>query len=143
MMLAEKLLPARVLRVHSAGRIELDVELGFGVRISRVFSLDGVDTKSISEGSVSDAVHALVVLVGGKSVFLCPEHTRADARRGSIYLNERIHGTPVGFVAEVPGLPRPILDVAIFFNWIAAQSFDISLVREVVHGKRSKATEES
>jgi len=143
MILAEKLLPARVQRVHGANRVELDVDLGFGVHISRAFLLEGIDPKSIPEHLVSKAIHALVVLVGGKSVFICPEHTRSDARRASIYLNERIHGTPVGFVADVPRLPRPILDVATFFNWIAAQLFDVALVREVVHGKKSMVSEES
>ena len=141
MMLAENLLPARVIRVHGVNRVELDIDLGFGVRLSRVFSLDGVDPKTIPDGFASKAVHALVVLVGGKSVYIKPEHTRQDARRGSIYLNERIHGTPVGYVADVPGLPRPILDVATFLNWIAAQEFDVSLVREIVHGKRTHVDE--
>lgn len=143
MMLAEKLLPAKVVRVHSASRVELDVDLGFGVHISRTFQIEGIDQKAIPEAHISAAVHALVVLVGGKSVLLNPESTKPDARRGSVYLNERLHGTPVGFVGDVPGLPRPILDVAMFFNWIAAQSFDVSLVRDVVHGKKSKAPEES
>lgn len=142
MMLVDKLLPARVVRVHSASRVELDVDLGFGVRISRTFQIDGIDSKAIPADQVSAAVHALVVLVGGKSVLLSPEHTKPDARRGSVYLNERLHGTPVGFVGDVPGLSKPILDVAMFFNWIAAQSFDVGLVREVVHGKKSKPPEE-
>jgi hypothetical protein len=141
MMLVEKLLPARVMRVYSANRVELDIDLGFGVRVARSFHLDGIDPKTIPDAAARDAVHALVVLIGGKQVLVRPEHTRSDARRASVYLNERIFGTPVGFVGEAPGLPRAILDVAVFFNWIAAQSFNVALVREVVHGKKATTTE--
>lgn len=143
MMLVDQLLTARVVRVHSASRVELDIDLGFGVRLVRVFALEGVDARQIPESQASEAVHALVVLIGGKQVLVRPEHRKSDARRASVFLNERVFGTPVGFVADVPGLPRPILDVAMFFNWIAARAFDIGLVREVVHGKKANVTEDA
>lgn len=143
MMLIEKLLAARVVRVHSANKVELDVDLGFGVRIVRAFTLEGLDNRTVPDELATRAVHALVVLVGGKDVLIRPESMKPEARRAGVYLNTRIFGTPVGFVADVPGLPRPILDVAAFLNWIAAQDFDIALVRDVVHGKKSPHVEAS
>lgn len=141
-MFVDKLMPARVARVLSVSRVELDVDLGFGVHVTRTFSVEGIDPKAVRDDEATKAVHALVVLIGGKNVLIAPETRRSDARRASLYLNERLRGTPVGLVAEAPGLTRSVLDVAVFFNWIAERSFDVSLVREVVYGKKPHAAVE-
>lgn len=137
----DRLKPARVVRVHNVNRIEFDLDLGFGVHIHRTFSLQGFDPKSVQEAHRQAAVHAVVVLVGGKSVFVEPENDRADCREARVYLNERIHGTPVGFVSNIPRLSRPILDISMFMSWLADRAFDIKLVHSVINGHKQPVSE--
>lgn len=138
---AEKLLPARTVRIHGLSRVELDVELPFGAHLHRTFNI--TDMNKVSEPLRTRAVHALVVLIGGKKILLLPEHTREDARSARIFLNERLHGSPVGIVQHVERLVRPVLDVAMFMGWLAEREFDIRLVREVVNGHRSAVAAEA
>lgn len=137
----DRLKPARVVRVHNANRIEFDLDLGFGVHIHRVFSLQGFDQKQVPEAHRQAAVHAVVVLIGGKSVFVEPENDRADCREARVYLNERIHGTPIGFVSNIPRLARPILDVSMFMAWLSDHAFDIKLVHAVINGQKHPVME--
>lgn len=134
MIHVERLFPARVVRVHGVARIEVDIDLGFGVHVLRTFSIDGFDGRTVPRALASSAVHALVMLIGGKRVFVCPESTKADARTASLYLRDPVRGTPVGYVADAPGAGGPILDVALFMNWLAEQSFDVQRVRGLVYG---------
>lgn len=140
-VLVDKLKPARVVRVHGVNRVELDIDLGFGVRVVRTFTIEGINHDTVPRELLKFAVHALVVLIGGKKVMVQPESELPDARLASVYLCERLHGHPVGYVADIPGLPQPILDVAMFFGWLSERSFEIRLVREVVNGRRRVAEE--
>lgn len=131
---ASKLMQARVVQVHTWNRVEFDVELGFGVRCSRVFTLEDLPTPSAA--NARHAVHAMVVLIGGKRVLVQPESNRTDARSARVYLTERIHGHPVGFVSDAPGLPSPVLDVGMFVAWLAARDYDIGAVKAAINGRR-------
>ncbi len=131
---ADKLLPARTVRIHNLSRVELDVELPFGAHLHRTFTV--TDMQKVPEALRTRATHALVVLIGGKRMLIQPEHTREDARSARLFLNERVHGTPIGIVQHVERLVRPILDVAMFMSWLADRDFDIRIVREVVNGNR-------
>lgn len=137
----DKLRPATVVRVHCANRVEFDLNLGLGVHIVKTFTLSGFNPKLVTDQNRQNAVHALVILLGGKDVLLDLDSDRADVRNARVYLNERIYGTPVGYVSNVPRLPRPILDVPVFMEWLAGYSFDVALVREVVQGARAPKTE--
>lgn len=141
MIRTDRLFPARVVRVHGMARIEVDVDLGFGVHVNRTFALDGFDARSIPRDRASSAVHALVVLIGGKRVFVCPESTKTDAKVASIYLRDPVRGTPVGYVSDAPGVGGPILDVSMFMNWLAEQGFNVDRVRGVVHGAVKEAVD--
>lgn len=134
MIAQSRMFPARVVRVHTVTRIEVDIDLGFGVHVNRQFTLDRFVARDVPRSEGRNAVHALVLLIGGKRVFVCPDSTKSDAKTAIVYLREGIRGSPVGYIADAPGTGGPILDVAMFMNWLAEQNFNVELVRSVVHG---------
>mgnify|MGYP000179800205 CR=1 FL=1 len=126
---------ARTVRVHSIGRIEVDVDLGLGVRKNHIFSLEGFSHRDVEDPNKAKACHCLVVLIGGKRLLVQPEHLRPDARRARLFLAEKVHGSPVGLVQHAPGLTKPILDISVFLSWLSASDFEIAKVHEVVNGR--------
>lgn len=120
-------------RVHSVNRIEVNMDLGFGVHISRLFTLDCVVSSDIDHSRKHDAVRCLVVLLGGKKVIVQPENEKPTCTFARIFLNEKIYGSPIGLVTNVAKLDRPILDVTPFFLHLAENDFDVQLVYEVVN----------
>ena len=138
----DNLRKAVVVRVHNLSRIECCLDLGFGVSLNHSFSMLGFDPKLVPDEQRREAVHALVVLIGGKNVLLEPESDKPNVKSARIYLNERVYGTPVGYVANVPKLPRPILDVAMFMEWLSGVGFDAKRAREVIRGNRNTVSAE-
>lgn len=136
---ADKLKRAKVVRIQSVNLIELDVDLGFGVSVTRVFTLDGIRVSDVPRDKRREAVHCLVVLLGGKSVFVQPENTLPTARFARVYLDERIHGSPVGLVQHAPGFDGPILDVSVFFEWLAGCDFSVREVKAILNGTPAKS----
>lgn len=130
----ENLWKAKVKKVHSVNRVELCIELGFGCYVERLFTLEDVRVKDIPVEDRRAAVHALVVLIGGKRVLVQPENTSPDAKVARVYLVEKIYGSPVGVVMHAPNVEVPILDVSVFYSWLRPQSFAIDEVRAVVNG---------
>lgn len=125
-------------RVHSVNRVEINLNLGFGSSLSRIFTIDGVVSADVVNDKKSDAVHCLVVLLGGKKVIVQPENEKATCTYGRIFLNEKIHGSPIGLVTNVERLDRPILDVTPFFHFLAQNDFDVKLVHEVVNRREKQ-----
>lgn len=134
MLAAEKLRQARVVRVKSVNQIELTVDLGFGVSSTRAFTLDDIRVADVPEERRSDAVHCLVVLLGGKRVVVQPENFKPTAKFARIYLAEKIYGSPVGLVQHAPGFDRSILDVSVFFQWLSGCNYSLEAVKEVING---------
>lgn len=133
----DRLVRGKVDRIHTPNRIEVTLDLGFGVHLARHFVLDGLAFRKESDGKIRQAAHrCLITLLGGKSVLVLPESRSWSCKYARIYLTERIHGTPVGLIAEIPGIGRPILEVVPFMLWLAGTDFDVKRVREVVQGKR-------
>ena len=130
--------PARVSRVRSVNQIELDIDLGFGVHVQKVFTLHGVHVRDVPVEHRSKAVHCLVVLLGGKRVFVQPDSLAPDARFARLYLAEKIHGSPVGLVQHAPGFDRPILDVSMFFAWLADSGFALDEVTAALNGRAKR-----
>lgn len=130
----ENLWKAKVKKVHSCNRVELRIELGFGCSIDKTFTLEDVRVKDIDPDNRRAAVHALVVLAGGKRVLVQPENSSPEAKIARIYLVEKIYGSPVGVVMHAPKTEGPILDVSVFYNWLRPQGFEIAEVRAVVNG---------
>tara|TARA_R100001086_G_scaffold120987_1_gene62317 strand:- start:1866 stop:2285 length:420 start_codon:yes stop_codon:yes gene_type:complete len=124
--------PASVKHIKTPNRIELSVDLGFGVHVNRVFLLADVRIDDIPQEHRQAAVHCLVVLIGGKSVLVEPEHLRENCRFARIFLTSRVYGHPVGLVLESPIFDRPVLDVGMFYQWLAGRDYDVAEVRSIL-----------
>lgn len=130
----------KTVRIHSVGRIEVEIDLGLGVRKQHIFALEDFQPKSVPDALRSQATHCLVVLIGGKKLLVQPEHLRPDAKRARLFLAERIYGSPVGIVQHAPGFDRPILDVSVFMGWLSGADFDVAKVREVTNGTHDRSS---
>lgn len=129
----------KTVRVHSVGRVEVEIDLGLGVHKQHIFALEDLQPKRISDELRSKACHCLVVLIGGKRLLVQPEHLRPDAKRARLFLTEKIYGSPVGIVQHAPGIDRPILDVSVFMEWLSGSDFDVAKVREVTNGTHERS----
>lgn len=129
-----KLKAGRVVRVHSVNRVEVAVDLGFDVFVNRVFVLEDLRVNDIPADKRRQAVHCLVVLVGGKNVYVQPESMSGTAKMARLYLAEKVFGSPVGLVQHIPGLARPLLDVSTFMGWLGGCGFELREVKAVVNG---------
>lgn len=136
---ASDLREGRTIRVHSVSRIEVELDLGLGIRKRHVFALEDFHPNKIPTNSRSDACHCLVTLLGGKRLLVQPENMKANARKARLFLTEKIYGSPVGMVQHAPGIERPILDVSVFMDWLSGADFDIKSVREILNGTGNRS----
>lgn len=136
--LLERIRKGVTARVHSHARVEVSLDLGFGVHLHRVFFVDGIRDGLVPSDKLSDAAHCMVVLLGGKRLLVQPENERPTCSYARLYLNEKIYGNPVGFVQNVEKLERPILDVAVFFEHLSRNHFDLRLVYNAINSRRSR-----
>ena len=127
-------------RVLSVNRLMVQLELGFGVFLAHTFVIDGVIPARIPKKHRTQALHCIVVLLGGKRVIVQPENDKPTCTFARVFLNEKIHGSPLGLVTNVDRLDRPILDVTPFFTHLAEHDFDVKFVHEVVNRNVSKET---
>jgi hypothetical protein len=136
--LLDRVKRGNTVRVHGVNRVEIDLYLGFGIKLSKLFELDGVSASSVPVSYKSAAVHCLVVLLGGKRVLVQPENEKPTCKLARVFLNERIYGSPVGLVTNVDHLDHPILDVTPFFCYLAEHGFDVRRVHEVLNRRGEK-----
>jgi hypothetical protein len=120
----------KTLRVLRPDHVLVRLDLGFHVMLERGFDVIGIRTAEIPADRRADALHCLVVLLGGKRLLLSLEDDDATAAR--IYLNERVHGTPAGLhPVSFDSLPR--LDVGLFMSSMMAD-FSVMRVKGVLNG---------
>jgi len=143
MTLASRAFRARTVRVQTANRIEVNLDLDFGLRLTKTFLLEGFSLQDVPEEKRSDAKHCLVILVGGKNLGVRPDpsarekwHSLADLR-ARVYLRERVFESPVGFVESgVEEANGPVLEISPYMRWLAERGFDIEDVKTTMNGKR-------
>lgn len=143
MTLASRTFKARTVRVQTATRLEVELDLDFGVTLNRAFLLDGFSMKDALEDERARAKHCLVILVGGKHLIIRPDPRcrprwgRAGDLRACVYLRERVHGDPVGFIERgVEEAQGPVLEVSPYMRWLAERGFDVEDVKATMNGSR-------
>lgn len=131
------LFPARTVRVHTANQIEVTINLGFGVGITRVLRLDNVSTDGLDDEVRSRAAHCLIVLVGGKRLLVQVEDTQTYATpvEARVYLDEKTNGTLVGHTFGLSDAVDPVLELAPFMNWLGQRGYRVDDVRRALNGK--------
>ncbi len=138
--LPTRLFPGRVVRVLSLDAVEIDLQLGFGVFIRKAVRLEGIEARAVPKAFLDPAKYCLIVLLGGKRVLVHTDpHRRGRFVVGRVYLDERIHGRPVGM--ETPfGLDESRLDASAFYAWLSEHKYDVQLVKAILNGDgRQKA----
>jgi len=141
--LASRTFRGRTVRVQTANRVEVDLDLDFGLRLKRTFLLEDFSLQDVPEEKRSDAKHCLVILVGGKNLVVRPDprtrdkwHSLADLR-ARVYLRERVFGNPVGFVEQgVSEAGGPVLEISPYMLWLAERGFDVEDVKATMNGSR-------
>lgn len=133
---------AKVARVVNANMIEAEIYLGFNLVHRSIVWLSGVEVAD--EALKAKAIHCLVVLIGGKKVFLeieDPDSRKAVARvfRG---IDEKMCEAFDGFVQDTKGLPggtypAKTIDVNEFMRFLSKDGFDVQEVKNRVIGKQS------
>jgi hypothetical protein len=82
--MAERIYRGRVNRVVTPNLLEVDIDLGLGVHITRRIVLN-----NYTVGDAEKAMHCLVILVGGKSVLVRVDDETIDGHvRGTVFTTE-------------------------------------------------------
>ena len=130
---------AKTVRVHSIGVVEVSLDLDFGVRVSKVLSIEGIRPLEIPEHLHSNAMHCLVVLLGGKKLLVQPNPDDREAWgrmptiRARVFVDEKVHGNPIGLTTNIDGVDGDLLDVAPFCHDLCSSGFPVDGVKQVLN----------
>lgn len=125
---------ARMVHVEALDYVELDIDLGFGVTIRRPTRIEGASPDLIASPLRPAAIRALIVLLSGKRLVVHVHDSKDQSPTiGRIYIDERIHGRPVGLEAP-PGMTTELLDVSAFFADLKRKNYDIGVVKAALNG---------
>lgn len=138
MDLLPKLHNARTVRIVDPLTVEAELELGFGVKLSRHIRLEGLDRQIIPSYLKNQAIHALVVLIGGKKIMVQAATDAIDTVvRGRIYLDHKFYGNPPGMSCPA-GADTEMLEVSEYLRSLVDKQFEIGEVLFTLNGKRPK-----
>ena len=147
--LPTRVVPAKTIRVQRLNCVAVRMQLDFGVQLDRKIIIESIDTNSIPQKLRHKAKMAMVVLVGGKHLFV---HTADTATQDGyihsrLYLNEKVFAPPEGvmmrpFTFDTPDLFPMLLEVGTFFNWLQEREFNVGVLKEVLNGRRRVEADE-
>ena len=134
MDLLPRLHNAKTVRIVDPMVIEAELELGFGIKVVRQVRLEGLDQRVIPASLKNAAMHALVVLIGGKKIVVqaSPDGIETVVV-GRVYL-EKVSGDPPGMSCP-PGASAPMLEISEFMRWLSDKKFAVGNVLSVLNGK--------
>ena len=143
--LPTRVVSAKTIRVQHLNCVEVQLHLDFGVKLDRKIIVESIDKNTIPHKLRHKAKKAMVVLVGGKSLFVHTDDT--DTQDGYIhsrlYLNEKVYAPPEGVMMRPFSFDQEqtypsLLEVGTFFNWLQQHEFDVGVLKEVLNGKRQE-----
>ena len=132
--LPSRVYKAKTVRVSSVNSLLVDLDLGFGIHAHRTVYLEGVSVGSVPAPLRKNAMHCLVVLLGGKRLLLrTTDAQKVDGVLARVYLAEKVYGNPVGL--SVPyGFDDALLDVSEFYLSLRTNGYDVSGVKSILNG---------
>ncbi len=132
--LPSRIYRARATKVANLGLLEVDLNLGFGVRVGKNLILEGVDAKTIPQARRSDAMHCLVMIAGGRKLLVHTEDdtTRDGFIRARVYLDAVPRGMLPAGMCQPHGMEETKVEVSLLFGWAATTGFDVAQVRDVM-----------
>jgi len=138
--LPSRVFNARTVRVHTVGRVEVELKLGFGVVSTKHVLLEGFNPRRIPMKHRNNAQHCLIVLLGGKN--LLAHISDADNLDGHvparIFVDDRSIDLSAEYTAVPYGLVEPYLEVTKFMECLATVDYDVNAVHKVINSKKKK-----
>ena len=138
--LPTRVVPAKTIRVQHLNCVEVSLHLDFGVKLDRKIHIEAIDQTAIPHKLRHKAKKAMVVLVGGKWLFVHTDNTMTQDGyiKGRLFLNEKVYAPPPDVMMTPFGYDESIklLEVGTFFNWLWEREFDIGILKEVLNGTR-------
>jgi len=127
----------RMKRVNGLASIIVELELGFEIKATKTVIVEGVSSVDVPPRLRSDASHCLVVLLGGKEVFVQiagdSDGEQNSAILGRVFLARKVFADPEGMM--IPhGLSTPLLEIGTFFQSLKERSYDVDYVKAVLNG---------
>lgn len=134
--LPPRLLEGRVQRVSALGELDVLLDLGFGSHVRRYVRIEGWPGEQIPTALRNAAMHALIVLVGGKSVLVLVSASSevSPAVLGRVYLMDKVSRPDPSWFVPPYGTETPMLEVACFMSWVARYNFDKGTVLAALNG---------
>jgi hypothetical protein len=123
--LPSRLYRAMTVRVVHLNCILADIDVGFGVITRKNLLVDGVDCAAVPQAMRSDAMHCMVMLVGGRELLIHTDCAALDGfLKSQVYLSDDAPRAPKGTMSVPPGMGEPHLDIGLMWNWVADQRFN-------------------
>lgn len=126
---------AKTIKVLDTNILEAELDVGFGTRVVRRVKLEGIDNKFVPKDAKSRAMHCLVVLCGGKRLFVQADPTVIDGPViGRVFLEDRVFSDGP-WMMEPPDQERKHLEVSTFLQHLKEKDFDVEEVKTVLNRK--------
>ena len=116
----------------SSDKLEVRIDLGFGVFVDRHVLVAGLPVPaSLPLRCATQIKHCLIVLLGGRRLFIAPQADAYDNVSSRVFLAERVQGAPIGLTEGL--VQKPVLDVTPFLLSLAPL-YDVDAVKSLVNG---------
>lgn len=134
--LPTRLYQAHTNRVLNLNCVQVALDLNFGVTLQKNIIVEGIDGHAVPAAKRSDAMHCLVLLVGGRDLILHTDDSTIDGfLKSRVFLEAAAPAAPDGTLAVPYGLSEPRMEVGLAWAWAARGGFDhrglAALMREV------------
>lgn len=118
----------KVLRVREYGVLDVMLHVGWGVSVNRRVMVEGLYRSNVPQRLEREAIHACVVLLGGKRVVVQEGPLEKDGQQlARVYLDERMYREPPGVISPV-WYTGELLDVTVFLDYIREHEFSVDRV---------------
>ena len=141
---------AKAHQVFSPDRLELHIDLPFGLTIIKIVQVHGFvyvppETDKEEDETYQRARHCLVTLVGSQRVVVQPTEDRANLYRRAVitarvYLDRKIFGKPVGYTPKLSAVEGPVLEVGPYMGSLRQHDFPVSRVRRLIRSRPAVRT---
>lgn len=134
-----RLFSGKTVKIHTPNQVEVAVDLDFDIVVRKIFKLDRV-SDDVDPEFLRQAQYCLVVLLGGKRVLVEPSVSdreqwgRKPVVRARLFLAEKIYGSPIGLMRNLPDTRAPVLEISPFLNWLREHKYAMHHVKAALNG---------
>lgn len=135
MELLPQLHKAKTIKVLATNALEVELDVGFGTRVIRRVELEGIGERFVPKDLKPRAMHALVVLCGGKRLLVqADSNTIEGPVIGRVFLDEPVK-TDGPWMLEPQGYEQKHLEVSTFFMHLKEKDFEVEEVKRILNRK--------